>query len=110
MKHLKTFENIKKPQVGDYVLCYEDAKDHNLKEFINNNIGKISIIRDKGSYIECNYTIEYENIPSIISNRFTNFKKGDKKNERNMREEEIIFFSKNKEDVELYMQANKYNL
>ena len=23
MKYIKTFENVKEPQIGDYVLCYQ---------------------------------------------------------------------------------------
>jgi hypothetical protein len=33
-----------------------------------------------------------------------------KKNLRNFRKYEIIYFSKNKDDVETYMKSKKYNL
>ena len=118
MKHLKTFENINEPQVGDYVICYEDTIDYNLKSFISNNIGTIykinKIYVNKNKNLECPYIIEYENekIPNNISISFSIFDDSNiaKRNKRNMREEEIIFFSKYKKDVEAYMQANKYNI
>ena len=52
------------------------------------------------------YDVKYENIPEI-------FKKEDYFDEdgtRSMLIDEILFFSPNKSDCEIYLASNKYNL
>jgi len=115
MKNLipyKIFENFnqKNPQIGDYVLCEEeDLGDGNsalidVKNFVKNNIGKLIKIVDEKRY---NYFVQYENIPENIIDFFY-FREN--KSSRIYYRKEIKFFSPNKKDAEIILQANKYNL
>jgi len=114
MKHIKTYEHrslhIDEPQVGDYVICRENfIPDKDMVDFISNNVGHLVMIR--GNNIEsaafCGYIVQYENIPTDIRGfgRYDNFK-----NCRLMRRFEILHWSKNKEDLEIYIDTRKYNL
>ena len=103
MKYIKTYEQNIEPQVGDYVICqdgsYSVENNYEKKTFISNNIGKI-IKYDTGS-ASYPYIVYYETAPS---NYFTMGKT------RPMGRNEIMHFSKNKEDCEIYLAAKKYNL
>ena len=100
MKYLKTFERNKNPQIGDYVICQEYDTNDDILKFINNNIGVLVEINND----HFNYLIEYENIPNNI---ISYFRHG---NQRQMTLGEIIHCSDNKEDLELILNANKYNI
>lgn len=102
MKYLKTFENNNmKPQVGDYVLCKEaDDVFPEVKEFTSNNIGKLIEIENLEKYP---YMIKYKNIPKNLADYFQS-------NTRGMDISEIIFYSKDKDEVEARINATKYNL
>jgi len=112
MKHLKTSELFKDknilppksgPQIGDYVIC-ADIGSAQQRNFALNNIGKIvEYIPHKS----CPYKIYYENIPADL---FPNHPGVPKDNARVMSRGEIIYFSPNKEDLEIYLAAKKYNL
>jgi hypothetical protein len=107
MKYIKTYEDInKEPQVGDYVIC-DDYFDK-LTEFEANNIGQITSIDDDVDN-GAPYNIKYNNIPYNIRTWFF-YNDDHNYGIRPMSIEEIIFFSSNKEEVERYLQANKYNL
>jgi len=110
MKNLipyKIFENSnqKNPQIGDYI-CAEyddDALDDVFLNFIKSNIGQIIDIKAKLDLI---YHVKYEMYDEIENMFFkeeniyyTGFNKS-----------EIKFFSKNKEDCNLFLQSKKYNL
>jgi len=100
MKHIKHFKNTNKPQAGDYVICIENGGIQAVKNFVDNNIGIIVKVKNRPNFP---YRVKYENIPIEIEEWFTD-------ESREMSEKEIIHFSKNKEDLEIYIQANKYNL
>lgn len=101
----KIFENNKKvmlPHIGDYVVCnIIDNFDTEFQNFTKNSIGKI--IDYKGVYC-----CEYENIPEKIDKFFGEYKDGTKF--ITALSNEIIFYSENKEDVERYLKAKKYNI
>ena len=112
MKYLKTFENIDEPQVGDYVAAEEKLsttkEDLKINNFISNNVGYITDIeegrlyRDSlGNKVNTIYIVKYDKYPKGVSSYFDDlfFSKY-----------EIKFWSKNKEDVEAYLNAKKYNL
>jgi len=105
MKYLKKYEDSTKdePQIGDYVICEQKegfAKIH-INSIIRNNIGIILEITDKENYI-----VYYDcDIPQMLK-RFFN----DRVNSRIILKNEIIYFSPNKEDLEVILSANKYNL
>lgn len=112
MRYIKEFENIsKEPQIGDYVFCSEQVgnKLDDLDIFLENNIGQIVSIEDR--YIkptkvkECSYFVKYDNIPDNVKDVFSFYDDC-----RIMVLEEIKFYSSNREEVELKIMANKYNL
>ena len=100
----KMFEfNISKPQIGDYVLCKETLES-NLPErsiFIENNIGEIIRYNTKHPRESIyQYIVFYETAPPYL---FSN-------SEREMSDEEILYWSKNKKDLEVILATKKYNL
>ena len=112
MKHIKNFEDIKEsqlPEIGDYVICEDKsiAIDEETKEFISNNIGKIINIITKGRTL---YIVKYDNIPNIAKHWFGFVHACGSDDSRQMHLNEIIKFSKNKEELEDYLIAKKYGL
>jgi len=104
MKYLKTYEDLQQiPQVGDYVLC-KDYITSDIETRIDSNIGKISNYDDINEYYTIIYDSKYKN--SIL------YKKtgGNGYMRRGIRQHSIIMWSKNKEDIEAYIQSKKYNL
>jgi len=102
MKYLKLYEeNIEnKPKIGDYVICEDKsiALDEESKEFISNNIGKIIGIGDLGGIkkqLNLYYIVKYDYnaTPQIV-----------------MYLDEIIKFSKDRNELEEYLTAKKYGL
>jgi len=108
MRYIKTYEEIDYgPEVGDYVVCKDnlliDDRDYNYINFLANNIGKLDSIKIGAKKLY--YFVTYENVPDNIDKDY--FVKGytisiDRK--------EIVFYSKNMENCETYLAANKYNL
>jgi hypothetical protein len=106
MKHLKHFENINEPEVGDYAIC-ENYVNSNLKildDFLLTNIGLITNIHNRVK--DYPYIIKFEKIPAELKT-YTEDNMG---TEMMFQKEEIVHFSKNKEDLEYIISANKYNL
>jgi len=112
MKYLKTFEIAEnKPQIGDYVICKTNYRASRIDKWIINEIGQIIDYGYSGSTPELilifkdTYKCKYENIPYDVNlNYFNN------NSTKTMRISEIIEFSPNKKDLEIRLQANKYNL
>jgi hypothetical protein len=107
MKHLKTYEQVKEPQVGDYVLFYFDQEigDKIFRNFANSNIGQLVDIS--------NPTVaraKFKNMSDEMLYRFGLTKKSDGSVNISLPKSSIIRHSKNKEDLETYMAANKYNI
>jgi len=113
----KLFENKQEPQIGDYVICdievAIDIKDINYvmeqkyKNFLRNNIGKyVKNVPDA----RFSYCIAYDYIPNEF--KFFIRKYDDFPNVQiiGVERSEILVFSKNKEDLEVKLNANKYNL
>jgi len=94
------------PQIGDYVICEENLMTNatNRKRIcISNNIGNI-IDYNPTINSDYKYMVYYENAPEDL------FWFNGKDKVRQMSRKEIIYYSKNKEDLEIYLDANKYNL
>ena len=109
MKYLKKYEEVsqKEPQIGDYIICKEDfINDEKLTSFLLSNIGQIYSIDPRG-----NYVVEYNNIPKDLETNFREYiREYNKNNLTTIYPSEIIEFSKNKEDLEIYINKMKYNL
>jgi hypothetical protein len=111
MKYLKTYEKHQvkteydsiKPQIGDYVICQEifsrGLDEKHIINFLKSNIGQYV----KKQNTNNSYIVKYNKIPPELKIRFI-------KGLRAFNESEIIHFSPNKEDLELILKTNKYNL
>jgi len=111
MKYLKTFENIKKFKIGDYVVAINlnyITYDDDIKEYMESIVAKvINVINN--TYTENNIFIKYSNQPEELSDYF-NSMDGDyiiyilsDNNLRFATPEEI-------EDYKMKENSNKYNL
>jgi len=106
MRYIKEFEKKTNVEIsrGDYVLMNYTPSHKtliDLSNFINNTIGIVSKISDDFIYVK------YDAVPITLQRFF------DKTNEINCRMmyiEDIVDFAKSKEELELKLQANKYNL
>jgi hypothetical protein len=112
MKYLKRFENIDKTFIGKYVLL--NLKGKNILnaeaiEFLENTSGEIIAEYDKKITYEKIITVKYDNIPDNIK-KFFSYSINNKFWVRNFYSSDIIFFSKNKDDIETFIQSKKYNL
>lgn len=111
MKYVKSYNSqfairesrIQNLKVGDYVICNEIHELKKITLFLNNNIGKI-LIREENNKTN---VVQYENIPADI---YTYFSCCGYVNSRRIFDYEIIQCSKNKKDLEIYINQNKYNL
>jgi len=99
----KMFESINmgKPEVGDYVIYQDSTKVKEIQDFVNSEIG---IITHKfKSVVNRDYDVKYDNIPISISFCFP-------KNNREMKLDEIEYWSKDKTELEAILASKKYNL
>ena len=109
MKYIKKYDdvNYSKPEVGDYILIKSGSKFEDVENFIDYNIGKIVKLN------EFLVHVVYKDVPSIIRSYFLD-------NIYDFSDEyeylydfylwKIVAFSKNKEDLELILNSNKYNM
>ena len=94
MKYLKKYENIQLiPQKGDYVLMRSDCGDIQISNYISNHIGQIEI-KEVGAVhvVHVKYNTKIFDSPRIFSVT------------------QIIDFAKTKEELEIRLIANKYNI
>ena len=117
MKYLKRFEDINsEPELGDYVICSEFPDNdydiyYEIDKFLIDNVGRyVKNIEDDDDLSQdyC-YIIEYEYVPEHLFKYFP-FEKGVKNRCRRENRKCIIDFSKDKEELEAKISANKYNL
>lgn len=126
MKKIKTYEGFfsnlfkkeEEPQIGDYVICKPtNSYSKDFVDFISNNIGKVIKKGYKISEFESSKDrspvlyIKYENAPDEIKISIFNY---DKKTDSFIMQNGIISdvrcWSSDKEELELEINANKYNL
>jgi len=101
--NFKKFESIneKSIEIGDFVICEEvDYADINTI-FTSTNIGKFIRYDDGEAYP---YIIKYDYTPKNMKSYFS----GD--DERNMSIDEIKYWSKNRNELEIILQTNKFNI
>lgn len=127
MKYVKTYEETtNEPQVGDYVICgdpgkfmkYKSKRD-NFNYFLSRNVGNIvhktsdlyKVMYDAEPTIEVLEYAFYEknyhqikNIPNIkiFHDKWTNI--------TGFNLDEILYFAPTKEEVEIKLNRNKYNI
>jgi hypothetical protein len=105
MKYIKQYEENTEPQIGDYAIVKDSVVTINdaFADFLSENIGEI--VDNKYSY-RYPFLVQFENIPDNLKIEFSVLNGYEREFNRN----EIIAFSPNKEDLELIISANKYNL
>ena len=100
----KIFENDnREPEIGDYIVIklsdlYGVSASSKVTNFLNSHIGKIINKNYPFNYYAVKFDEEFENEDTM----FFNYGKGLDNN--------IEFFSKNKQDAESYLASKKYNL
>ena len=111
MKYLKTFESLDEPKVGDYVYMRSSAISEEVKDLVNNSVGKITKITYEFNYedVDKNGLIEYidvkYNFPESILKKF-----GDKLNDRGFNPDQLVAFAPTIKELELKVAAKKYNI
>jgi len=98
--------NINEPEVGDYVILYIRLKD-NFYDFIGTHIGKLVSTHDWNN-MQLIYEFEYENIPDELLNNF--YTVNGITNRVDFARGAIKYWSKDKEELEMILSANKYNI
>jgi hypothetical protein len=113
----KIFEKkiMNNAEIGDYVICHITENDPEQQgytdEFLDNNIGILERIDD--SYETQGWYVKFDDVPSKdrlwVDNELC------KSFDFNTKiaaffDDEIKYWSKSKEDLELIIQAKKYNL
>ena len=91
--------NQGKPEVGDYVIC--DSKFKEEYEFIKDKVGQIIKIDNTMEYHK--FLITYNNIPNVMAD-------GKIKNDNYIRIKYILYFSKDREELESILNTNKFNI
>ena len=109
MKYIKTFEKLDRTiKKGDYAIINFDTTNPEVTDFFKNNICKIIDVR-KGSHHKW-IQFGYENVPDELIEWFN--KKSGKYYiyHIDLNICDVQKYSKNKEELELELQANKFNL
>lgn len=111
MKHLKTYENINKPQEGDYVVLKINVSPalsyyKEINNFINNTIGKV--IRVKNNIIVTTYTDVPKGVINYFTKKYDNY--GNIKYTREFDTNRINIIGSTIEDVEMKINTNKFNI
>ena len=100
----KIFENNEgEPEVGDYIIFtnLEFTENDKVDPYLESHIGKLIEIK----IYEPKYLVLFENLPDDIFWDVTNIK-----DTINFYREEILDWSKNKEELKTKLAANNYNL
>ena len=115
MKYIKKFETNNKPEIGDYVILNYNNMGMNVNNFLNNTIGEVAWISETKTW----YSIRYPKniIPKNLDGFFGNIKNSNVKNVNDMliydydiNINDILEYSHTKEELELKLASNKYNL
>ena len=114
-------------EIGDYVICHINETDSEEQpytdEFLKNNIGQLISIDDTYQNSQ-GWSVKFKKAPKHSSSESELYKSFDFKtkvcyfrSEENkyllscaFYDDEIIYWAKTKEDVELMRSANKYNV
>jgi len=113
MKYIKKYKG--EPKVGDYVLCISNANDEAFTLYINNSIGKIINITpvysdDKKTKFYDNIKIRYYDVPPDEEVDLFTIDKKDKSYKITFPSFMIYNFSENKEDIQIDIRTNKFNI
>ena len=109
MKYIKTYENNTtqtKVEVGEYVICTNKVSktSKDLDDFLDENIG---VVKSNNFIPEFPYLVQFEYIPYDVK---LSYEESHNNNCIVFNIKEIEYHSKNKEDLEIYIDTNNYNL
>jgi len=95
--NFKLYElNIWKPEIGDYVICKGEYSENNSK-FQNHIINNIGVLYDRlNSFYRINYD-DYDDYVSYNQLYITIY-------------EDILYWSKDKKELEMILTTNKFNI
>jgi len=122
MKYLKKFESINnEPKLGDYIMLkledvrlyvsHPSTKTLRYVDFINNNIGIVNNIEYDTNNNLVTIRVVYENVPSELKQYFlTGMKTKNNSYSRDYSPKNIVDFASTKEELEMRLSANKYNI
>lgn len=110
MKYIKTYEANSSPRVGEYVICGH-RYDMDVNDYLSSNIG---VLIDR--HEPYNYIVRYDNIPNEYSKFFDDIKDTyglnitDGSGVRSFSLGEIVHHSKHKEDLDMYINVEQFNI
>ena len=112
-KLFEVWDFDKGPKVGDYVFCHiiedDDSEQIKTDNFLRNNFGKLIGIypeRDSGASYDIEFKTRFETrFDNQLSKGFEQYS-----NSVFFYPEEIVFWADTEEELELKIEAEKYNL
>ena len=121
MRHLKTYETIynkqPKPKEGDYIIAGDyDVENVECETIIKNKVGKLleDFPVSENSEISSVYTLTNDEFKLFKSNHVVLSHAGPSNSDPNYEVPlfgyEITHWSDSKEELEIILQSNKYNL
>ena len=132
MKYLRLFEQVDGPEIGDYVICHELYGEELSQRYTSNHVGQCVYYYDKeyklfgDPKILLKYFIKYENlsermreefnatIHNLFHNKDMDIVQKFRDNYTIMCRNEIVYWSKSKEDcegmIDVLKNSSKYNL
>jgi len=107
MKYIKKLKNyIEELEKGDYVKLNYITDNQDVNNFFDTNIGKVD---DVFGYNPLLFAVKFEYVPDNISERFIKY--------RNhyiyhvsFNSEDLVAYAKTKEELELEIATNKFNI
>jgi len=116
----ETLDEIKDNDIiiGKFVVLnlQDQDIDISIRNFFENNVGVITISEPGNSRFDSSPTAKYqinENIPEILKKNYNEFgisNDGENIYVKNVQPDEIMYIGNNKEELEILIYANKYNL
>jgi len=103
--------NEDEPEVGDYVICYEDGpvRDTRINTFLLDNIGQIIEIDNEDEQEKWKFLVQFENFSDtyVKAHYFNDYNKDGC---RKMSKDDIKFWNSDRNMLEAIIIAKKYNL
>lgn len=115
MKYLKSFETInQKPKIGDFIICDKSIADwYKYKDTLNNIIStNIGTVKNVARSSFGSYSIKYDNISEDEEKLIIDYCKDNDWTDHFIKIDfnDIQYWSNDKKELEILINANKYNL
>lgn len=115
----KIFESkLPNPKYGDYVLCESISHIPNtpLSRWLQSNIGKVEgwydALTSSNRFGDRRVIVKFDNLPEKLRHNHQAIINNlpDRENYRAFPLENVLYYSPNREDLEIIVQTRKYNL